>query len=68
VSDEPQQTAVTEEAEQETPDQVVITEDRPDDGVVDDEDVTHQDEDEDAEELAGETVEYDLGDERRGGA
>jgi hypothetical protein len=68
VSGEPQQTAVTEEAEQETPDQVAAAEDRPDDGVVDDEDVTHQDEDEDAEELAGETVDYDLGDEKQGGA
>ncbi|MGR6319020.1 hypothetical protein Q2K19_30865 [Micromonospora soli] len=68
VPEEPQQTAVTEEAEQDSPDQVEVTEDRSEDGVVDDEDVTHQDEDEDAEELAGEAVEYDLGDEKRGGA
>ncbi|MFR9778426.1 hypothetical protein ACL02O_20535 [Micromonospora sp. MS34] len=68
VPEELQQVAVTEEAEQESPDQVEVTEDRSADGVVDDEDVTHQDEDEDAEELAGEAVEYDLGDEKRGGA
>jgi hypothetical protein len=74
VSEEPQQVPVPqpvpvrEEAEQEPPDQVAAAEDRAEDGVVDDEDVTHQDEDEDAEELAGETVEYDLGDEKRGGA
>ena len=41
--------------------------DQLEDGVVND-DVTHPEEDQDAEQLAGDDVEYDLGDETKGGA
>jgi hypothetical protein len=49
------------------PDEAETADDQAEEGVVDDEDVTHQDEDEEAEELAGERVEYDLGDEKQRG-
>ncbi|MFE9689216.1 hypothetical protein [Micromonospora sp. NPDC005806] len=60
--------APMDEAQQAAPGQVVVAEDLAEDGVVGDDDVTHQEEDEDAEELAGDRVEYDLGDEKQGGA
>jgi hypothetical protein len=63
-----QATAAQQAADQAVAAQPEVPGDQLEDSVVDDDDVTHQDEDQDAEQLAGEDVEYDLGDDREGRA